>query len=309
MKRTSSQALIASRKLYETLLAWVKKYPVLGVLGLLFGLILSFQLGRTTAAMPGEFSRAMAGMRLEILEQQREVDRLTQDNRSNINALAARLAELQAASTRLDALGERLTQMGQLTLDEFDFSQPAAVGGPADPATLVATTETELRDSTTALGEKLRRQAEQLDALQYLMLNRQMDDDLTPSGWPVNKGWISSRYGDRTDPFTGQRARHEGLDFVGPRGSDVLSVAAGVVVWADVRSGYGQVVEIDHGNGYVTRYAHCDSVEVEPGTQVSAGQLIAKLGKTGRASTPHVHFEVLQNGTPINPANFVGQLR
>jgi len=88
-----------------------------------------------------------------------------------------------------------------------------------------------------------------------------------------------------------------------------VSVAAGVVVWADVRSGYGQVVEIDHGNGYVTRYAHCDSVEVEPGTQVSAGQLIAKLGKTGRASTPHVHFEVLQNGASINPANFVGQLR
>jgi len=107
MKRTSSQAVIASQKLYEALLAWVKKYPVLGVLGLLFGLILSFQLGRTTAAMPGEFSRAMAGMRLEILEQQREVDRLTQDNRSNINALAARLAELQAASTRLDALGEQ----------------------------------------------------------------------------------------------------------------------------------------------------------------------------------------------------------
>lgn len=309
MKRTSSQAVIASRKLFGALLARAGKYPLLGALGLLLGLSLSFQLGRSTATMPGEFSRAMAGLRLQILEQQREVDRLTQDNRSNINALAARLAELQAASTRLDALGERLTQMGQLTLDEFDFSQPAAVGGPADPTTLVATTETELRDSAAALGEKLRRQAEQLDALQYLMLNRQMDDDLTPSGWPVNKGWISSRYGERTDPFTGQKARHEGLDFVGPRGSDVLSVAAGVVVWADARSGYGQVVEIDHGNGYVTRYAHCDSVEVEPGTQVSAGQLIAKLGKTGRASTPHVHFEVLQNGAPINPANFVGQLR
>lgn len=309
MKRTSSQAAIASRKMYESLLMGVQKHPLLGFLVLTLALCVSFQLGRSHASMPGEFSRTMASLRLELLQQQREVDRLTTDNRSNINALAARLAELQAASTRMDALGERLTQMGQLTLDEFDFSQPAAVGGPADPASLVATTETELRDSTAALGEKLRRQAEQLDALQYLMLNRQMDDDLTPAGWPVNKGWISSRYGERTDPFTGQRARHEGLDFVGPRGSDVMSVAAGVVVWADVRTGYGQVVEIDHGNGYVTRYAHCDSIVVEPGTQVSAGQLIAKLGKTGRASTPHVHFEVLQNGAAINPANFVGQLR
>lgn len=309
MKRTSSQAMNTSRKLYEFLRIQVRKHPALAMLALALVSGLSFQVGRQSVAAPAEVSRALAGMQLEILLQQREVDRLGQGNRSNINALAARLAELQAASTRLDALGERLTQMGQLTLDEFDFSQPAAVGGPVDPANLVATAESDLRSSTEQLGEKLRRQAAQLDALQFLMLNRQMDEDLTPSGWPVHKGWISSRYGERTDPFTGQRTRHEGLDFVGPRGSDVLSVAAGVVVWADDRSGYGQTVEIDHGNGYQTRYAHCDSIEVDPGTQVTAGQLIAKLGKTGRASTPHVHFEVLQNGSPINPANFVGQLR
>jgi murein DD-endopeptidase MepM/ murein hydrolase activator NlpD len=309
MKRTSSQAVIASRKLYESLRSQVRKHPALASVALLLALSASFQLGRQTVGAPPEVSRAMARMQLEILAQQREVDQLTQDNRSNINALAVRLAELQAASTRLDALGERLTQMGQLTLDEFDFSQPAAVGGPADPTRLEATAEGDLRNSTEQLGEKLRRQAAQLDALQYLMLNRQMDEELTPAGWPVRKGWISSRYGERTDPFTGQRTRHEGLDFVGSRGSDVMSVAAGVVVWADDRSGYGQTVEIDHGNGYQTRYAHCDSIEVDPGTQVTAGQLIAKLGKTGRASTPHVHFEVLQNGSPINPANFVSQLR
>jgi len=178
-----------------------------------------------------------------------------------------------------------------------------------EPSSLVATSEEELRHSTGLLSEKLRRQAAELDALQYLMINRQMDEEMTPSGWPVRKGWISSRYGERTDPFTGQRARHEGLDFVGQRGSDVLSVASGVVVWADERTGYGKTVEIDHGNGYLTRYAHCDSIEVGPGTPVTAGQVIAKLGKTGRASTPHVHFEVLQNGSPVNPAQFVGQLR
>jgi murein DD-endopeptidase MepM/ murein hydrolase activator NlpD len=219
------------------------------------------------------------------------------------------MAELQAASTRIDALGERLVQMGQLTLDEFDFSQAVAVGGPVDSGTLAAASEDELRVSMAWMGEKLHRQASQLDALQFLMVNRQLESDLTPSGWPVRKGWISSRYGERNDPFSGQRARHNGLDFAGTRGSDVLSVASGVVVWAANRSGFGKTVEIDHGNGYQTRYAHNESLQVTPGTHVLAGQLIAKMGSSGRASAPHVHFEVLQNGVAVNPVKFVEQLR
>ena len=309
MKGTLSQAMISSCRLVASPASKLRQHPLALVLACLLALGVSFQLGRQSVSSPGDFARTVAQMQLEIQLQQRDVDHLLQDNRSTINALAARLAELQAASTRIDALGERLTQMGQLNMDEFDFSQPAPVGGPADPATLTATSESELRFGAGLLGEKLRKQASQLDALQFLMLNRQVDDDLTPSGWPIRKGWISSRYGERTDPFTGQRAQHEGLDFVGARGSDVLSVANGVVVWAGNRSGYGNTIEIDHGNGYVTRYAHNESLEVEPGTQVTAGQLIAKLGSSGRASTPHVHFEVLQNGMNINPANFVGQLR
>lgn len=309
MKRTLSRAMNASRKLHEFLNVVVRRRPLIAALAVVMALSVSFQLGRQSVTVPGSLSSAVAELQLEILLQQGEVDRLLQDNRGNINALAARLAELQAASTRIDALGERLTQMGQLTLDEFDFSQPAPVGGPAKPSTLAATGEGELRHSTSLLGEKLRKQASQLDALQFLMLNRQMESDLTPAGWPIRKGWISSRFGERTDPFTGQRVRHEGVDFVAARGSDVLSVANGVVVWAGNRTGYGKTIEIDHGNGYQTRYAHNDSLEVEPGTQVTAGQLIAKLGSTGRTQTPHVHFEVLQNGSQINPANFVGQLR
>ena len=141
------------------------------------------------------------------------------------------------------------------------------------------------------------------------MVNRQLEDDLTPTGWPVRKGWISSRYGDRTDPFTGERAHHSGLDFVGKRGSDVLSVAGGVVVWAGKDSGYGNMIEIDHGNGYRTRYAHNDSLLVQPGDPVRAGQLIARMGSTGRATTAHVHFEVLKDGNTVNPAKFVSNLR
>ena len=309
MKPTPNQELNASRGRGAFTRLMIRMRKIWPALAIVAAVCVSFQLGRQSVSASDNFNKLVAQLRLDIQLQQGEVDRLLRDNQSNINALAARLAELQAASTRIDALGERLAQMGQLTLDEFDFSQIAPVGGPVDPSSLAATSEEELFASTSQLSEKLRKQSIQLDALQYLMLNRQLESDLTPTGWPIRKGWISSRYGERTDPFTGERTVHEGLDFVGVRGSDVLSVANGVVVWAGNRSGYGKTVEIDHGNGYQTRYAHNDSLEVEPGTHVTAGQLIAKMGSTGRAETPHVHFEVLQNGVQINPANFVGQLR
>lgn len=314
MKPTASHAPKASPKLATNKLATslrnlAMKSPAIRLVALVGALMLAFFFGRETAEVPGGLDRTVAGLRLQIQMQQRDVSRLLQENHSNINALTARLAELQAASTRIDALGERVAQMGQLTLDEFDFNQRVAVGGPADPAAISAASEAALRSSLGLLGEKLRRQASQLDALQSLMANRQMENDMTPTGWPVRKGYISSRYGERIDPFSGKNSSHYGVDFVGARGSDVVSVANGVVVWAGVRSGYGRTVEIDHGNGYQTRYAHNDNLEVEPGAQVTAGQVIAKLGSSGRASAPHVHFEVLQNGATVNPAKFVGQLR
>jgi murein DD-endopeptidase MepM/ murein hydrolase activator NlpD len=279
-------------------------------INLVIALSLSFVAGRKSVTTPPEFAQAQAELHLAILQQQGDIDRLLRDNRSNTNALSARLAELQAASTRIDALGERLAQMGQLSLDEFDFNQPPPIGGPeAGSSEVTQSSEGDLLLAVNSLGEKLRHQSSQMDALQYLMMNRQFESDITPAGWPVQKGWISSRYGERTDPFTGQRTHHDGLDFVGKRGSDVLSVANGVVVWAGNRSGYGKTVEIDHGNGYQTRYAHNDSVDVKPGDSVKAGQVIAKLGSSGRSQAPHVHFEVLQNGRTVNPSRFVSNLR
>lgn len=309
MKRTAARALIASRVAVSEWTTDRRKRLAVSGLVVVAAILSGFLLGRGSIDAPASLQQAVAGLHLEILLQQRDVDRLQRENRNSINALAARLAELQAASTRIDALGERLAQMGQLTLDEFDFNQPAPLGGPADPASLTPANAGELPASIGLLGEKLQRQSSQLHALQYLMVNRQLEDDMTPSGWPVRKGWISSRYGERTDPFTGQRTQHRGLDFVGTRGSDVLSVAGGVVVWAGNRTGFGKTVEIDHGNGYQTRYAHNDSLVVQPGDPVRAGQLIARIGSSGRASAPHVHFEVLQNGNIVNPGRFVSNLR
>ena len=274
----------------------------------LFGIAM-FLLGRGTAPTPENLANALQALQLQVRLQQGAVDRLAADNQQGVNALAARLAELQAASTRLDALGERLAQIGQLSLDEFDFSSPAPVGGPEEYESLGPAGGEELRDAIDVLAVKLRRQASQLDALQFLMVNRQLENDLTPSGWPVRKGWISSRFGERNDPFTGERVQHKGLDFAGTRGTDVLSVASGVVIWAANRASYGKTVEIDHGNGYRTRYAHNESLAVSAGDHVTAGQVIAQMGSTGRASAPHVHFEVLKNGATINPSSFVSNLR
>jgi len=268
-----------------------------------------FLLGRNTAGLPTELLHEISALQSEIQLQQGQVDRLGLDSKDNMKALAARLAELQAASTRLDALGERLAHMGQLTLEEFDFSEPAPVGGPGDFEPIGQTGEEHLGYAIAALSDKLRRQSSQLDTLQFLMANRQLENDLKPTGWPVRKGWISSRYGERNDPFTGERVQHAGLDFAGIRGTEVLSVASGVVIWAANRTGYGKTVEIDHGNGYRTRYAHSDELIVNAGDHVNAGQVIAMMGSTGRASAPHVHFEVLKDGSRINPASFVQTLR
>lgn len=304
MKRTSATTLLTS-----PLTSYVaRRRLTLAVAFLACGLTM-FLLGRGTAPASDDLLKTVETMRLQLRQQQGAVDRLAKDNREGVNALAARLAELQAAATRLDALGERLAQMGQLSLDEFDFSAPAPIGGPEEYDTFGSASEHELTGAIDALGDKLRRQASQLDTLQFLMANRQLESDLTPTGWPVRKGWISSRYGERSDPFTGKKARHEGLDFVGTRGSDVLSVASGVVIRAAKSGAYGNTVEIDHGNGYRTRYAHNDALVVKPGDHVTAGQVIARLGSTGRASAPHVHFEVLKDGAPINPASFVSNLR
>jgi len=309
MKRTAASALISSVAVSPEAGRLAAFRRPLWAAAVVCCCAIMFLLGRNSAAVPVELADYVRAMQQEIQQQQGKVDRLRLSNQQNVNALAARLAELQAASTRLDALGERLAHMGQLTLDEFDFGKPSPLGGPGDYEAAGPADEQELGLAIDYLAEKLRRQSSQLDTLQFLMANRQLENDLTPTGWPVRKGWISSRFGERNDPFTGQREKHAGLDFAGIRGTEVLSVASGVVIWAANRNGYGKTVEIDHGNGYQTRYAHSDELIVEAGQHVSAGQVIAKMGSTGRASAPHVHFEVLKNGQQVNPGRFVSNLR
>jgi len=297
--------LLASGKYF-----FFAQHRYLSVSTLVFMLAFSmFTVGRATAPAPDSVKKTIAKLKAEISEQQQELDSLARDHQANINGLAARLAELKAGSTRLDALGERLVKLGQLDPAEFDFDQPPPMGGPEH---LVKNSQTDVIDVSEAVSQlstTFQHQLARLDALQLLMLDRNLEEERTPSGWPVKSGWISSGFGERNDPFTGKLTKHDGLDFAGKKGSDVLSVARGVVIWASTRHSYGKTVEIDHGNGYVTRYAHGDELLVNVGDRVTAGQKIAKMGQTGRATSPHVHFEVLKKGRAINPRKYVAQNR
>jgi len=283
-----------------------------GRVGFVLFLVLAismFIVGRWSAPAPVLMQQAIAEMKLEIIQQQEMLDQLSFGQQANINALAARLAELKAASTRLDALGERLVQLGQLDPEEFDFNQPPPVGGPERIVTGNQSAVSDISRSISILVKVLNSQYARLDALQLLLLDRNLEEARTPAGWPVSSGWISSGFGERNDPFNGKAVHHDGLDFAGIKGSEILGVASGVVTWSGPRQGYGNLLEINHGNGYITRYAHNDELLVRVGDGVTAGQMVAKMGETGRATSPHVHFEVLYKGKAVNPSQFVREIR
>ena len=238
--------------------------------------------------------------------QQQDLGLVRQQAQHQLNALMLRLAELQGRMTRLDALGERLTTKAKLDDGEFDFSEAPALGGPQElTESEAAYSKVSLLDAIDQLADQIDNREQQLDLLDNLISNRTLHDDSFLAGLPVRNGWLSSRYGRRTDPFTGRAAWHNGVDFAGKRGSDIISVAAGVVVWSGNRSGFGLLVEVNHGNGYLTRYAHNDKVIVKVGDIVFRGQAVAKMGSSGRSTGPHVHFEVLKNGKPQDPSRYI----
>jgi murein DD-endopeptidase MepM/ murein hydrolase activator NlpD len=250
----------------------------------------------------------IARWKQDIHEQRQRLMVTVQETEANIDALSQRLGALQAHVNRLDALGGRLVDVAKLDGDEFDFAAPPGVGGPAETgdqgSTVVA-----LDAVLDALAEQLQDREAKLRALDQLIMNRNLHAEVFPSGRPIKKGWISSRYGKRTDPFTGKQEFHKGMDFAGKRGSGVIAVAGGVVTWAGKRSGYGNLVEIDHGGHYTTRYGHNQEVLVGIGDTVKKGQVIAKMGNTGRSTGPHVHFEVRRDGRAIDPARYIRAAR
>ena len=242
----------------------------------------------------------------ELDHQRQRIDDARLVAEDNLNALTLRLGQMQAHVMRLDAMGQRLTRIAGLDDGEFDFSNPPAQGGPEDLSGTIANYP--MPDFITQLEElarQLENREQQLSILETMIMNRNLQAEIMPAGRPVTKGWISSRYGSRNDPFTGKPAFHNGIDIAAPEGTEVIAVAAGVVTWAGRRYGYGNLVEINHGNGYVTRYGHLKTILVTAGETVPKGQLVAKVGTTGRSTGPHVHFEVWVNGKTVDPMKYV----
>ena len=218
-----------------------------------------------------------------------------------------KLGEMQSQLQRLNALGERLAMQSQLDITEFNLQAPPAIGGPSTEAPTIPDIESsdEILAEIDAMIATLDDKTQQLEALESIMLNHDINDDAYISGRPIRSGWLSSHYGIRKDPFSGLPAMHKGLDFAGKMGSPVVATGAGLVTWAGSRYGYGELVEIDHGGGLVTRYGHNKSIVVKVGDVVTKGQSIAAMGSTGRSTGAHVHYEVLKNGKQLDPLKFV----
>lgn len=242
-----------------------------------------------------------------VSEQQAEIATARQNAQADIDALTLRIGQMQAQMLRLNALGGRLVSQSDLDKGEFDFDAVPALGGPEDFAHRESVPLADFLSMLDQLETEMEDRDQKLSVLESLLLSRSLSERVMPSGRPVEDGWLSSRYGKRNDPFTGKQDFHNGLDFAGKKGSEVIAVGDGVVSWAGKKSGYGYLIEINHGNGYATRYGHNQSHMVKVGDTVKKGQQIALMGSTGRSTGPHVHFEVLRNGKKVNPSSFIGE--
>jgi murein DD-endopeptidase MepM/ murein hydrolase activator NlpD len=223
-----------------------------------------------------------------------------------LTALTMKLAELQTQVLRLNALGDRLASEASIPEKEFNFQQLPPAGGPMlQSQTSQKKSLAEMLIEISILEESLRHEENQLTTLESVTLGHHIDNTSYLSGRPITKGWLSSYYGVRKDPFSGKPALHKGIDFAGKEDAAIIATASGVVSWASDRYGYGQLIEINHGKGLKTRYGHNKKILVKVGEVVSKGQIIARMGSTGRSTGPHVHYEILRNNAQIDPIKFV----
>jgi murein DD-endopeptidase MepM/ murein hydrolase activator NlpD len=271
------------------------------VLGLLFGAgYWGFNLNP-----PQNNQSLIDGWKLEIRQHKVSLKNLAQESEANLDAMSSRLGLLQAHVMRLDALGQKLTNMASIDDDEFDFNSIPAMGGPEEFIEQNSSLTPELSLAIRQLGLDLDNQENQLEVLEDIVMNENLQREVQPSGRPILKGWLSSHYGMRTHPLTGKKEMHKGIDFAGKMGGEVIAVAKGVVTYVGKHYGYGRVIDIAHGNGFTTRYAHNSKILVSVGDTVEKGFRIAEIGSSGRSTGPHVHFEVLKDGKQVNPVKFI----
>lgn len=273
-------------------------------IGLPLGLMgLGYELGQRQGTQQAQEAR-LSEAELEASRRARDLAQLSADARRKLEAMTRKLAELQARVTRLDALGAHLTALAGLEGGEFNFSAEPALGGPI-PLASEPVLPSALNEEFELLSATLDDRDTQLDVLAGLLFEAEAHAEAIPSGRPITSGWLSSPYGYRNDPFTGRRAWHQGVDFAGKQGEEIIAVASGVVSWSGERSGYGTMVEVAHGDGLITRYAHNQENLVKVGDLVRKGEPIALMGNSGRSTGAHVHFEVFKHGRPVDPSSYI----
>jgi murein DD-endopeptidase MepM/ murein hydrolase activator NlpD len=268
--------------------------------GILYG---GFRLGITTEARK-QLAEVVALQGL-YREQQADIARARETARTNLDTLTLRLGRMQARLLRLDALGTQLVTQANLDATEFDFTHPPPVGGPQSASALSGTTGADFLGMLDELGATVEDREAKLTVLERLLMKRSLRARVTPSGQAAEHGLVSSVFGKRIDPFTGKWEQHKGIDIAGKEGTDIMALGDGVVIWSGKRQGYGNLVEIDHGRGYITRYGHNKKLRVKAGDTVRKGQTIALMGSTGRSTGPHVHIEVVHNGEQVDPAGYL----
>ena len=299
---------------------WATGGFALFVVFVAFTLLFNFLTLRWAAAVQHPWLQAIV-----LADQREESQRNLEKVQGHLNAMAMRLGELQAQVLRLDGLGERLAKSVGLKPQELPSSAPAedaapaghggpvtslppdaapGRGGPVSSLPSRSFTEDEFARMMAKLTEQVEVRTDQYGVLEALLVQDSANRKFLPTHEPINDGWFSSNFGYRVDPFTGMRTFHEGIDFPALRGTTITAAASGKVVFAGLHPEYGKMIDIDHGNGLVTRYAHASQLLVSMGDLVLRGQVIAKVGTTGRSTGPHLHYEVRLNGTPQNPARF-----
>ena len=273
------------------------------VLFLSFTLLFNYVTLRYAAAINHPLLQAIM-----LADQRAEAQKAQEVLQGHLNSMAVKLGELQAQVLRLDGLGERLAKLAGLKPQELPPPlEPGVAPGRGGPAPVSARdlNADEFSTLLAALSRQVDQRSDQLGVLEALLVTDSANRKFLPTRAPIEDGWFSSNYGWRIDPFTGQKSFHEGIDFPAETGTPVIAAASGKVVYAEMHPAYGKMIEIDHGNGLVSRYAHNSALFVKEGDLVLRGQRIATVGSSGRSTGPHLHFEVRLNGTPQNPARFL----
>lgn len=229
---------------------------------------------------------------------------------SYLDVLAQQVGHLRARVIRLDALGSRLVDIANLSELEFDINSSIGLGGPLPASVQESIDVKDFMASLDNIAMTVQDRSDKLSAMGDMLMDSSLQDKLSITGYPVSSsGWISSLYGLRTDPMTGRKEYHHGVDLAGKTGDPIYTVASGIVTWSGPYQSYGKMVEISHGNGYMTRYAHNNKNIVVVGETVQKGMKIANMGSSGRSTGPHVHFEVLKYGKPVNPKKYLAELK